>query len=262
VATQPLPEVVQAAIDRLRDLGDARLRPALLERWTRLQGRGARTDGGAGVRTALLRGLRAVAEPDDLPLFEAAALQVELAPLRGDVAQDLRAAALLGVAALDVGRACWYAAHLLADQEHVSRITGEPALTAARLLVSLDRGDLLYLALRRGQSHPEVRAECVRQLADLPGPLLSQLAAPILAGDDEPALLGLIDLALCRPDLRPLLPELRRWMRETKLLDVYRYFVTAAAASRRDEALELLREERRLASEHKLAFLEGALELV
>lgn len=115
----------------------------------------------------------------------------------------------------------------------------------------------------RGLAHPDVRAECLRVLTDLPAPLLHQLAAPLLAGTDEAAPLGLIDLVLARSDLELLVPDLRRWMRETELLDAYQYFATAAAASRREEAVRLLREERPAAADpRKFAIVDAARELI
>jgi hypothetical protein len=49
----------------------------------------------------------------------------------------------------------------------------------------------------------------------------------------------------------------------TERLDVCGYLVAAAAASRRDEAIEMLREARKsTADPHKVAFLDGALDLL
>lgn len=260
VRTASPPEVLGAAVDALA--GEADLRELLLERWERLGSNPVRLDGGAKLRTVLLQALRPVAQAADLAVFEGAALVVEI-DYGKDVAQNLRAAALFGIAALDDSRAAWYAVRLLGERRHVSEVTGEPALAAIRVLVTIGRPEVAYHEALLGGSHPEVRAECIRQLASIPRPLLLELAEATLEGADEPAMLGLIDLALTHEELPALLPVLGRFMAETDRLDVYRYLVTAAAASRRDEAISLVRQEReRTADRQKFQMLERALELL
>lgn len=197
-----------------------------------------------------------------MEVFEGAVRVVEI-QYGGDVAQNLRVAALYGISALDEPRAAWYAAWLLADRDHVSPVTGEPALAAVRLLVTIARPEAVYREALLGGSHPEVRAECIRQLESIPRPLLVELADNTLRGPDEPSMLGLIDLALAHAELPAVLPSLRRFMTETERIDVFGYLVTAAAASRREEAIAMLREEReRTTDRQKFGFLEGALELL
>lgn len=255
-----LPEVIEAAIDALRD--DPGLRELLVARYEKIRANPVKLDGGAGVRVALLQALRPIARSSDLAIFEGAVLVVEIGYGK-DVAQNLRAAALFGIAELDPRLAAWYGARLLQDRRHVSEVTGEPALSAARVLAMLGRPEAVYLEALRGGAHPEVRSECIRQLGSMPPPLLVELAAETFKGTDEPAMLGLIDLALAHAELAQVLPQVREFMAVTERLDVYRYLVTAGAASRREEMISLLREERgRTSDRQKFRLLEGALELL
>ena len=262
VRTAALPEVLEAALDRLREANEPGLRELLLERYQTLAGNPVRLDGGAKLRTVLLQALRPLALASDVEIFEGAVLTVEIGYGK-DVAQNLRAAALYGLSALDEPRAAWYATRLLNDRRHVSEVTGEPALAAARLLVTIGRPEPVYREALQGGGHPELRAECIRQLEAIPRPLLLELADDTLAGSDEPAMLGLIDLALTHAELAALVPRLRSFLAATERLDVYGYLVTAAAASRRDEAIAMLREERKSTTDRqKFGLLEGALELL
>ncbi|HEX6488876.1 MAG TPA: hypothetical protein VF137_08420 [Candidatus Dormibacteraeota bacterium] len=262
VRTAALPEVLEVALSRLQELQDPGLRDAILDRFRRLMEQGPKGDGGGGLRMALLTALRPIAHAGDVEVFESAVLLIEIGYGK-DVVQNLRAAALVGIASLDEPRAAWYATHLLRDRENVSDVTGQPALTAAQLLVSIGRPEPLYLEALRGGGHPEVRAECVRQLTSLPAPLLAKLAEEILRGDDEPLMIGLVDLALAHESLPQLAPVLRVWLQTTDRIDVYRYLVMAAAASRREAAIALLRELLPITTDrHKFVALEGALELL
>jgi hypothetical protein len=256
-----LADVLEAALDALRDAGETGLRELVLERYKQLAANPVRLDGGAHLRTVLLQALRPIARAEDVAVFEEAVLVVEIGYGK-DVAQNLRAAALLGISSLDEPLAAWYAARLLDDRTNVSEVTGQPALTAVQLLAAIGRPELLYLETLRGGGHPEVRAECARQLTGLPPHLLRELAASVLASGDEARVIGFIDLALAHEALAEVLPDLRAWMAATDKLDVYGFFVSAAVASRRDEALQLLRDERgRTTDRQKFTFLEGALEL-
>lgn len=261
VRTAALADVLEAALDALRDAGEPSLRELVLERYAQIAANPVRLDGGAHLRTVLLQALRPLARAEDVAVFESAVLVVEIGYGK-DVAQNLRAAALVGISSLDEPRAAWYAARLLDDRTNVSEVTGQPALTAVQLLAAIGRPELLYLEALRGGGHPEVRAECVRQLTSLPPQLLKQLAASVLGGGDEARMIGFIDLALAHESLAAVVPELRAWMAATDKLDAYGFFVSAAVASRRDEALQLLREERGSTTDRqKFGFLEGALEL-
>ena len=256
-----LADVLEVALDTLRDAGEPGLRELVLERYAQIAANPVRLDGGAHLRTALLQALRPVARAEDVAVFEGAVLIVEIGYGK-DVAQNLRAAALVGISSLDEPRAAWYAARLLDDRTNTSEVTGQPALTAVQLLAAIGRPELLYLEAMRGGGHPEVRAESVRQLTGLPPQLLKQLAESVLGSGDEARMIGFIDLALAHESLAAVLPELRTWMAATDKLDVYGFLVSAAVASRRDEALQLLRDERgRTTDRQKFTFLEGALEL-
>jgi len=177
------------------------------------------------------------------------------------VAGRLRGAALVGLAAADERVAAFTAARLLADPQ-TSDMSGEPALTAVRVLASLGETRLLYGYLAGpGAKVAEVVGEALRALSDAPASVLSVLAESYARSPDEIVLVGLFDLLLARPDRQDFARLTARFLRQTGLLDVFRYLVTSIVAGRDPLLIGLLRE---LASElppPKTAILEEALTL-
>src|SRR5947209_7110409 len=69
-----LADVLEAALDALRDAGEPGLRELVLERHAQLCTNPVRLDGGAHLRTVLLQALRPLARADDIQVFEDAVL--------------------------------------------------------------------------------------------------------------------------------------------------------------------------------------------
>lgn len=144
----------------------------------------------------------------------------DLPPQREECAGDLRAAGLVLLSQLDPMLASFRCARLLVDV-HTSRMSGEPAISAIRILARqgspfpLQRHLLpLYSYLfAQDERLPEVEAECLRHLAGASASavssVLSYYTAPISIGTgialpryetrDDAALLGLLDLVLASP---------------------------------------------------------------
>ncbi|NPV09765.1 MAG: hypothetical protein HPY83_17620 [Anaerolineae bacterium] len=192
-----------------------------------------RRDSGAYVRSAILQAWRPLARADDVPLLERALLTYEFPPPgRTEGAASLRAAALVTLSDLEPGLAAYHAVRLLADK-HNSAMSGEPGVTAARVLAS--QGEMLPLyacAVAPTGVRVEVVSECLRSLVRMPGSLLPALVEQYQRTSDEIVLVGLFDLILGHEDGAKQTPFLLSFLQETHLHDAYRYLVTVIVAGR------------------------------
>ncbi|MGH2346363.1 MAG: hypothetical protein ACRDG4_14145, partial [Chloroflexota bacterium] len=249
VGSAGLPGALEAVLEELAEAPDATLRDAILARYQACLSDPARRDSGCYVRSALLRALRVVTMPADRPLLEQAIGTYEfLPPGRSEVGAGLRAAALVALNEVDPVLAAYHAVRLLVD-EHTSKMSGEPAVTAAALLGSQDQTLPLYAYLyqpRAGQS--EVTANCLRHLSTLPTTLLPALIAQHEATEDEIVLVGLGDLLIAHPARAVCLPALRELLARPRLPNLFRYVVLAMRAARRDD---LIAELKRMAREEQ-----------
>ncbi|MEX1018469.1 MAG: hypothetical protein WDZ49_02360 [Litorilinea sp.] len=184
------------------------------------------------VRSQILQALRPVAEMTDLPFFWAAAETYVFPPPEfTEEGGLLRANALLVINDLDDGPARYAATRLLVD-EHTAPMSGEPAVTAAQVLAGLGEQLPLYLyAMQPGDRIlPEVGAQVLRGLANLPQPMLGQVIARFVHADPPPAgpvIAGLFDMLLACETM----PEaghvyLVEFLGGHSQLDLYRYLAT------------------------------------
>ena len=255
-----LPDTVRAALAVLAAHPGPALRGLLLHKYAWCAADSRKRDSGGAIRGLLLGALRPLATRDDLPLLERAAATYEFR--YGEVAGDLRAAALLTLQQVDDTLAGFHCVRLLTD-EYTSPESGEPALTSVRILAA--QGQVLPLygyAIGSGHTFSEVLAESLRSLAGLPASLLPALVERYRASDDEIVLLGLFDLLLAHDARADYLDVLFTFLRETGLLALYHSLVSTLVA-RRDPALlarleGLLRDER---DREKAALLRSALAL-
>jgi len=237
-------DVVQAALDALADTPDARVRRALLDRFTRDADGAGGGDSGCYRRVALLQALRYRAQRDDAAILERGVTTYEfkppflpkhLDPTHGDVAAGLRSVALVTLNEVDETLAGYHAARLLVD-EYTSPMSGEPAVTAARVLAAQGHALPLYgYLLREEPGISEVVGECLRNLTPLPASLLPALVARYRDNTDEIVLLGLFDLLLAHPDRARYDDVVLDFLRATRLYNIYRYLVSAIVASRRED---------------------------
>lgn len=246
---------------------DQRVRLALLQAFADCERAPSRRDPGCHRRVALLSALRPLARREDAGLLAGAADTYEFlppfhSPPRGDVAAALRATALAVLDEVDPTLAAYHAVRLLTD-DHTSDLSGEPAVTAARTLAG--QGQLLPLygyATRTSGTMPEVTAECLRNLAGLPLSVAEPLVDRYWQSPHEIVLLGLLELLLEHPEHAVFQPRILRFLRQTTMLNLYRWLVSAALTSR-DQALiaavSALEEEER--DPRKLASLREALAL-
>lgn len=230
VAKERNADTAIAAASVLEAATDERARVVLLTRYEELDENGARRDPGGAIRIALLRALAPIAWPDDAALFARAASTYE--HRYGEVAGDLRAAGLLGLSEADRNLAGFHAVRLLHDQ-HTSPMSGEPAVTAARVLAAIGQPLPLYaVVIRDSGLAGEIVGECLRGLTDLPASLVPSLIDRYRENRDEVVLLGLFDLLLQHPARAEFMPVVRDFLRTTTLIDLYRSLVATLIAGR------------------------------
>ncbi len=245
---------LEGPLETLAEADDPRIREALLARYAQAETQG---DTGAILRTALIRALRHHAATADAPFLERAARTYE-GVLQNEVAMSLRAAALVTLNEVDPTLAAYHAVRLLFEP---AALSGEPALTAAKLLASQDQPLPLYrfaLAPPPGAA-PEVAAECLRGLKAAPPSILRELAETSRDCQDETILLGLFDAILDRPELGDVVLD---FLRDTRLDGMFQWLVASLVAARRED---MLPEMRRMAETDpdrtKRNMLRDALEL-
>ena len=238
-------DVVQAALDALADTPDARVRRVLLDRFAHDTAGDGGGDSGCYRRIALLQALRYRAQRDDAAILERGVTTYEFTPpftgpTRGEVAAGLRSVALVTLNEVDETLAGYHAARLLVDT-YTSPMSGEPAVTAARVLAAQGHALPLYgYVLREEPGISEVVGECLRNLTPLPASLLPALVARYRDGTDEIVLLGLFDLLLAHPNHARYDDVVLDFLRATRLYNIYRYLASAIVASRRNDLVDRL----------------------
>ncbi len=257
-------QVVSEALAVLTQTPISQARPILLRLYAYYNEAGVKRDVGGDLRMALLGALLPLADTRDQTLAERAATTYEfLPPTREECAGGLRAAGLILLHNLDPVLAGYHGTRLLVDAS-TSRMSGEPAVSAARLLAG--QGQLLplysYLFAQHG-SHAEVEAECLRHLAKAPVEIvktvLSHYSVSISIGTGIPVpryetkgdvvLLGLFDLVLAFPASSICLSFLEAFLRETQRNEVYHAVLSTIIAAHAPQpqkvVLQVARDERR-----------------
>jgi hypothetical protein len=231
------PEAIASAVGMLGESADPRIRQVIAQKYETLNAEPRRRDSGCFQRTALVRAIRRRATTDDIELLETALWTVEIIG-RFDAASELRAAALVTMNDVDAALACFHAARLLSDAHEMS---GEPAVTAARLLGMREQLLPLYALVASGGGPPEVRAECLRGLTGLPVSLLTRLLEQYREEKDATVLVGLFDLVLGHPSRSAFADFVSSFLDRTQSIDLYRFIVSSIVASRDPVLSALLR---------------------
>jgi hypothetical protein len=255
------PEVVEAAVGLL-PAGEPELRATALAHYERLAAEPTRRDPGAHVRAALLRALRSVALPEDVGMLERATTTYEyLPPGPEEVAGRLRGAALVTLADLDERLAGFHAARLIADPDPLtSSMSGEPALTAVRVLAAQDQLTVLYGWLTSaGPRAPEPAAEALRAMTGAPASILLDLVERTGASRDEVLLLGLFDLLLTTREAERFEGFVLEFLRDTELMDLFGAIAATIIAGRRERLIHGLREIRGTVAREKALALDTLL---
>lgn len=199
-----------------------------------------RRDKAGLLREALTRLLVHIAHPSDCDIFQLGVATYHLQPVT-DVAQNLRAVALAGLAAQDSPLALLYAVRFLGE-EHTSVFNCEPAMTALDVLVASEQRLPIYqFLLRAGASMAQTgRGELVGKAleslgADFPTPLYAQLLAQYHEIDQATASMGIINCVI-ESRQATLYDQLDSLIMQTQHVDLRRYGLVMMAVAR-DEAL-------------------------
>lgn len=258
-------DVLGAALSVLAEYPQPTARADLLRLYDHYTANKGVRDQGGYFRRHLIEALRPIARRDDAALFAQAASAYEFWPPDfGEDAVLLRAAGLVALAEADEDAARFHAARLVVDP-YVQPMSGEPAITAARVLGAL--GELTVLWSYVMADHPpqlaEVVAECLRQLTALPESLLPTLIERFGVQAPLPAQLGLAHLLINHQAGPQGRDYLRRQLQETRDLDVYRYLVMSMAAAGQSPLFDdLLESAKSSQNRAKLSVLAEAFDLL
>jgi hypothetical protein len=220
---------------------------ALVEEYAYYNADGPRRDPSSPVRTALLEALLPIVHPDDVALLEAAITTYErIPPGFREEAGTQRAAALRALAVVDRELAAFYAGRLLFEPiGFMAVMSGEPQLTAVRVLTMLGHEPLIYAYIMRETENErdavaEALSEGMRRLVSIPESLLVGIISRHRAGQNDMTLAGLFDLLLTHPAGRQHYNFIAEYLAETRNYGLYGYVVTALVASRQPGARDLL----------------------
>ena len=254
--------VLQAG--RVRATLDERHRPALRDKCLSLFAEDKRDKAGL-LREALTRLLVHIEHPDDADIYRLGVETYHFQPV-DDVAQNLRAAALAGLAPLDPPLACLYAARFLTEPQ-TSVFNCEPAMTAIDVLVASDQRLPIYQFLLGGgvqmaqSARGELTGAALESLGgDFPHHLYEGLIERYQEIDQPTATMGIINWII-KERQAPLYDRLQAVILATRDADLRRYGLVMMAAARDDELGERLLQMARLARREDLPLFIEAVEL-
>ncbi len=239
-------QVVEAALAILEENVPASAWSVLSNLYQYYNQDGTKRDAGLFLRLTILKSLRSIALPNDVPLFEQMVSTYEfMPPTREEVAGGLRANALLALHELDKELAAYYGVRLLVDK-YTSKMSGEPAVTAVRVLAALGQILPIYqYVLEPKDKIPEVTAECLKSLTALPLTFVQPLIRQYSFAEDDAVLLGLFDLIVAHPEGATFTEFLLEFLANTRRTDLYRYLVFAIITSRKKELISTLLDSAR-----------------
>lgn len=217
------------------------------------------------LRESLTRLLVHIAHPDDADIYKLGVATYHLQPV-DDVAQNLRAVALAGLAPIDPPLACLYAARFLGES-HTSVFNCEPAMTAIDVLVASNQRLPIYQFLLRGgegmarSQRGELTGKALESLgADFPLELYKELIAQYLELDQPTASMGVINFII-EGRAEALYDRLEEVISSTRDIDLRRYGLVMMAAARDDELGERLLGMAKLARADDLPLFIDAVEI-
>jgi hypothetical protein len=252
-------EVLRAALAVLEEARDPSLRPALHAKYDWCEAAPVKRDSSGFIRAGIVRVLHPIVQPADEPVLLRALVTYQMQGMY-ELCAELRAAALQALADLDPETAALFAARFLTDP--LTSFSGEPALTAIRLLAAQQRLEPVFALASWEQGNGQVLGEALRNLVDLRPELVDLLVERHLASEDAQVTIGLFDLLLGHPKRERWHDTIIRYVVTASDLDIYGIIVTSIIASRDDHLIRTLRaladDERDRA---KVDLLEHALEL-
>jgi hypothetical protein len=247
-------DVLLAALKVLTKYPNPAAREPIRQLFEHFSADGRKRDPGAFTRRAVLDAWRHVALPADVPLILQAVNTYEfLPPGFKEDAILLRTGALLILNELDDILAGFQATRLLVDG-FSDPMSGEPALTAVRVLASQEQTLPLYFyAMQANEAAiPEVVSECLRSLARAPAALIPGIIARHGKAESAIIRIGLCDLLIGHEAgaQAPLASQAVEYLADSLTtmpdLAAYRYLVIAMLTSRRPELAAVVLQTARL----------------
>jgi hypothetical protein len=232
-------ELLRPALNVLQARLDPALRPLLHDKYHWCAAVPERNDSGGVVRAAIIRALQPIIHQDDLPILRQGLVSYQMVGMY-EVTAELRVAALIALNDLDPDLAALFAARFLNDPRNSN--SGEPALTAIRLLAAQQDVATLFGFAAWPNAGAQETAEALRSLVDLPASMVPFLIEQYHEREDEQILLGLFDLLLAHPARAQWHDTIEDFLRTTRLLDLYALIVTQIVASRDESLIRMLRE--------------------
>jgi hypothetical protein len=237
VARERVHRVLEPALEILAEAGAPAARPALRARFIDLTENGMRHDQDCALRVEIIRVLRAIGSRDDRDVAEIGVRTIQLnPPARVDVAQGLRAESLLLLSEIEPERADIFAVELLQDR-HTSSFSGEPAVTAIRVLAARGQTLPIWIVARSPELSPDVLAQAFAALRQAPRDLqlevlLGHVAAATSRRDDGDPLALVAAEAIVLNHLADGYQAVVDLLKETTNLHLCRYLTMTSARSR------------------------------
>ena len=247
-------DVLLAALKVLAKYPNPAAREPIRQLFEHFSADGRKRDPGAFTRRAVLDAWRHVALPADVPLILQAVNTYEfLPPGFKEDAIMLRTGALLILNELDDTLAGFQATRLLVDG-FSDPMSGEPALTAVRVLASQEQTLPLYLYAMQANDAalPEVVSESLRSLTRAPAALIPGIIARHGKAESAIIRIGLCDLLIGHEAgaQAPLASQAVAYLADSLTtmpdLAAYRYLVIAMLTSRRPELTAAVLQTARL----------------
>lgn len=234
-------DVVRTAIGVVGESHDMASRDALVAKYDWCEAKPGQHDSGGYIREAIVKALRPIVQPGDLPLLQRALTTYQMDGAY-EVCAGLRAAALIAANEVDPGFAALFAARFLTDPR--TSFSGEPATTAIRVLAAQQNLAPIFGLVSWGVANGETIGEGLRHLVDLPASLLPLLIERYRESEDEQVVLGLFDLLLGHPTRDGWAGEILAFFRSTTLMELYGVIAIQVVASRSAVLIGALRDLR------------------
>jgi hypothetical protein len=236
VAGERSHRALEPALRLLEEDPPLEARQPLRQRFFDLAEDGLHRDVDCELRAAIIRALRSLDSRADEDVAEAGLGTVQpTPPSMKDVAQPLRAESLLLLAQSAPERADYWAAELLSDP-HLSEFSGEPAVTAIRLLDRRGQRLPIWALARRPGLQVDALSQAFASLRDAPRDLQltalrEHLAAATAQGEaGEPTALVAAE-AIVLNGLEDGFPLVLDLLRQAPNLNLFRYLAMQALRS-------------------------------
>lgn len=252
-------EELRAALAVLAADPDPALRPLLHEKYAWCETSSVARDSSGFIRAGIVRALQPIVQPVDGPLLRRALTTYQMQGMY-ELCAELRTAALLALGDLDADMAALFAARFLTDP--LTSFSGEPALTAIRLLAAQGRLEPVFALASWSEGNGQITGEALRNLVELDADLVDLLVERHLPAEDQQVTVGLFDLLLGHRDRERWHEVILRYLVTSSDLDVYGIVVTSIVASRDEHLIRALRALAGDERDHaKRQLLDHALEL-